>query len=883
MIYSLQTHVKVSEPNRKKYINIMTFSSSPQQQLIRTLTTTIFILLFITSFIHANVYDFLHNATIKTQSTITNYNSLNATIVNIPIAYQVYVNKLAKLQTGSSTFEDVSDFIGSSLDFLTSSTNPRCVISQDYDTFPSINKYKETYNTIVKSMSNASDVCNNPTVINTGSIPIETAHYSYIINQVSPSVVISTLDSYEKWLNILRNSMVSKNTRLSLWNATFSDAFKTQPVHNAPFSFDFVPYSNWSKLYTDSTMRKELISYLQEDIVTDMALFKLFYSTHLKNNGTGLAYSPISSKSVNCGSIFTNSTLRYQYHAAIMRINARLAYFLTKAPTGSSRNVSTVFNLALFNAKTYFDDSVVSIDYSFNFEATRRMLFNGIFDDFLSLFIKNPSSKYLTFTSSDLQDVYAYFVHPACFTYYYTYSQLYLSTTDSTSPIIANDAIYITIASVGFLIFMTNLFAYFLGFKIMTKKRLFLPLSAPPFLFTLCIFFVYGVKSNIPTESYWVQMALAFFPAPLFIASYLVSVSRFTYLKNIEKCTKYCCKSLRFHRCMTSRGISIFAALFLTIFLFIVCGIPILIVLVALVFSFVNFPTEIVILMIAIQTILLLFIATLFFIFDLASSGINTIKKKGLSYYLAFDDPFMYRTDLFLMFIMFLSAIPFITGAIQDSFDFFVLRKIASIIYFLCFYLVLGGSVSLKFWFDTLSKLVRKKTDITHDLQKYMNVESFREMFKSYCENEFSSENYLLYEELEKLQQKGKVYEDDLVRINTLYLANRAQYEVNLPSVTKRKFRELLEDFDITAFEGGSIESDSSIPLSDTSGSSSQALVSSQPKKKKCITVQQLKDVLAFEVVKNMVDTYSRLELTSEFNKWKELNDFKAEQMGVDV
>ena len=377
-------------------------------------------------------------------------------------------------------------------------------------------------------------------------------------------------------------------------------------------------------------------------------------------------------------------------------------------------------------------------------------------------------------------------------------------------------------------------------------------------------------------------MGVVVFPAPILIGSYLVSLFRFTYLKNMEFFQRKIVKSQRLQRYFITTNVSVVCSTILTITCLLICVAPIIASSVAILFSNENVPQEMFVIMFAFEIVFMLLFALVFFIVDLASKGFKIIKRKGLSYYFFFDDPFYYRIDLLLMISLMVVIIPIIVGSISDSTPFFVVRKVFSVMFFILFYFIIGGTVTFAHWFNKLRGFCTKRnhnSELTTEIESLLQDNEFREMFRSYSKNEFSIENILLFEDLEKLKQSNKCSEQDLKSIREKFLLSSSAHEVNFPSIVKKEYDKLFEKINEGETCSNDGESTMSIQSISTSNSSKQSIKGVSAKKKNPIVISVL-DLLKPDLLKNMMDTFSRLENTPEFKNWRTFKKIQTVELG---
>ncbi|KAG2389435.1 hypothetical protein C9374_013995 [Naegleria lovaniensis] len=858
------------------------------------------------------------------------FNSTSLTIINIPSFYTVLINKLSFIETTNHTSSSTNDgridhFLHDFASFVTdTSFYMQCITAHtSYYLNPKFNASQVEI--LQPFLSNNSKVCSSPNSIYKDLMPLDTYHYSYLVLGKSPTIMFSPVNMMEPLLVILKNSIVSKTSRLSAWNFAFHDTFAYESMYEKPSSFQYV--KDIEKI--DPNAREEMIEFLEQLIDNDLKTFERVYNIYL-TYGIGLGFSAMNNNISNivylenstasfCHPIFQNKTERSNYHEALHRIDAYLYYYV-KFKNNADNNQSIFDNgstdFSKYQFKSSFHDHMdMNVDFSFYYEATRRSVFKGKFNTYLSalfnastihsiqqiqiynLTLKELYHLYNSLNSRHLVGVFQAMVHPACFTYYNDYGEIYRIIGDSLFEIVANDVVYFSMVVIGILIYLANIISYIFKSSLFIKKRIFLPLVGPLALILLSLCFTFAIRAKMGALGFWIQMVIVSGPAPLLIGSYWVSLCRFAYLKNQRFFKKKrkpsnsvasCKTPLILKSCFTSSCCSVLLSCVSTLILFLICLIPISASSIAFILASITTPHEVFIILFALEVGFMLLFAGMFFLFDLTTSGYRTIRQKGLSYYLFFDDPFYYRVDILLMSIMLLSVIPLCVGSFQDSFPFFLVRKVASVMYFICFYFVIGGTVTFAYWWNKLrgTKLYNylccsgssttASTPPQNDLELNLMDSSFREMFRAYSINEFSLENLLLYEEMEFLVRKGKCSEQEVEKIYSKYIESRSEHEVNLPSDVKKQYVALMNEFKQedpalyrrqTLQQGDSKEMEVVVDMSVSSASDLSQTIATNSKRNGYISPSKLQDILMFEVVKNMSDTYSRLELTLEF-KW---------------
>ncbi|KAG2393854.1 hypothetical protein C9374_003618 [Naegleria lovaniensis] len=228
------------------------------------------------------------------------------------------------------------------------------------------------------------------------------------------------------------------------------------------------------------------------------------------------------------------------------------------------------------------------------------------------------------------------------------------------------------------------------------------------------------------------------------------------------------------------------------------------------------------------------------------------IKKNGIGYYFMFDDPFHMRIDIISQLLIFIISII----VILDIFVWhtLIVNRIGIALYFLCTLMIFGGNIVA----IELVALLRKKRESTFcfacftdrpdvletEWMSNMKDVEFRGLQQTYAKNEFSLENFIMFEHLESLEKKKEINVDDMQNLQSTFLHTLSPYAVNLPASCHTRFDQLLEKL--------VQESVSTLPIREL-------------------------DFIKNEVIANNLDTFSRLTSTTEYRRWKEVASFQKE------
>ncbi|KAG2393216.1 hypothetical protein C9374_009793 [Naegleria lovaniensis] len=242
------------------------------------------------------------------------------------------------------------------------------------------------------------------------------------------------------------------------------------------------------------------------------------------------------------------------------------------------------------------------------------------------------------------------------------------------------------------------------------------------------------------------------------------------------------------------------------------------------------------------------------------------IKKKGLIYFLFFDDPFYIRIDLICLIFILILLIPFLTPTRIS-----VLSGLFRMLISLTAYMIMGGNTLFIEWVKMLkyrkSEIVKKLETVTpaagskstlsmikendHSLEHLLKDSNLFEMLKTYSEKEFSLENILLFEHIQEFVRTQKLTLSQVSQIEENFLKPYSKYEVNISSTTKKAFHEWHEH---VKRNQDMIQENSVMDMKE---------------------IETLKHILYSDLLNNLNDTFHRMQATEEFMKWEKVVDLQ--------
>ncbi|EFC40214.1 predicted protein [Naegleria gruberi] len=288
--------------------------------------------------------------------------------------------------------------------------------------------------------------------------------------------------------------------------------------------------------------------------------------------------------------------------------------------------------------------------------------------------------------------------------------------------------------------------------------------------------------------------------------------------------------------------------------------------------------------------ILCIVIGLIFLLLDMIGNR-RKIKKKGIYYYFFFDDPFYIKIDLLLIFLLLVLTI--ITLLVYNN-QFAI--GVLTVLFSLTCYLILGGSAMIIEIYRKISKLLSSNRGNEpkgkRTLESRLEDVNLMKLLRKFAKKEFSIENVMLYEMLISLENKkspssgndrskssmgastdslptsnsrtSRTFSssslvnsadsfltfEQAAQIEELYMRNYSKFEVNFPNSTKKAFYKWFEE---------------------------KKQVCEQTPTANSIPYSELREILIFEVIKNVSDTFSRLEETAEYKKWLKLTELQKE------
>ena len=253
--------------------------------------------------------------------------------------------------------------------------------------------------------------------------------------------------------------------------------------------------------------------------------------------------------------------------------------------------------------------------------------------------------------------------------------------------------------------------------------------------------------------------------------------------------------------------------------------------------------------MYAVQVLVSVTIGIAIFMIDVAMNW-KRIKEKGIVSFLKFDDPFHLRWDLLSMLIIFTCVIVVIIVSAVHPTHYQVVSGYMYVVSFFFSYQLAGFTAIIFEWVRWVRGKIEGKKEKKDEayLEEIMRDETFFELFKSYCEKEFSLENAKLYEALMELENKsmnnnGMVSKEDFKQLYQTFFQSYSKYEVNIPSKVKKDLEQFLTQ-DVTPF-------------------------------------QHLKESVNTDLFFNLKDTYDRLRDTNEYKRWSLSREIQLKQSVV--
>ncbi|KAL9646898.1 hypothetical protein ABK040_013758 [Willaertia magna] len=373
------------------------------------------------------------------------------------------------------------------------------------------------------------------------------------------------------------------------------------------------------------------------------------------------------------------------------------------------------------------------------------------------------------------------------------------------------------------------------------KRRLFIPYLCP--IFYLLILFDLSFQSLCPILLALLSCSYAI----MIVGIYALTVVRFIYLKNLYKIIQNQKENiLKINKILASTGFGLtttFIIPFIFSSIFFIIGMS---------YSYSTLGTTIDEDFIPKLNIFLVAISFFGCILGLICVIIDfimnrsEIKEFGVVKFLFFNDPFYLRLDLMTMTLI---IIVLILTAIFSFSPNGPTISILALINTIFIYMASGGntlSVELFLKVKVLSSKnnIKKELDLQTELENLLDTnKDFYQLFKEYCEKEFSLENLLCFSSILNLKDKEKISTSSLREIYENYVQSLSKYEVNLPNHVRKKFVKLMEDCEMRQEEATKLEFEKT-------------------------------DFLK-EVILNLTDTYQRFLTTSYYQKWKSVYEIQ--------
>ena len=218
----------------------------------------------------------------------------------------------------------------------------------------------------------------------------------------------------------------------------------------------------------------------------------------------------------------------------------------------------------------------------------------------------------------------------------------------------------------------------------------------------------------------------------------------------------------------------------------------------------------------------------------------------------------------------------------------------------MCILMFCGGTAMIVELIKKIKYRNTKKKE-NNEVEELLNKnEELWQLVREYATNEHSLENIVCYERMKQYSNDFKKMDkviplSELLKFEEEFIQTYSSYELNVPGTTKKKFYELLESCRMMAPSESSISSTPSSPISERlstaerlstfekpsnsrSNSNADLLI---PSKSFGVTFQQLSDVIYFEIMLNISDTFSRLQRTAQYQEWESIYSMQLENKTI--
>ncbi|EFC37586.1 predicted protein [Naegleria gruberi] len=407
---------------------------------------------------------------------------------------------------------------------------------------------------------------------------------------------------------------------------------------------------------------------------------------------------------------------------------------------------------------------------------------------------------------------------------------------------INNDELW-SIGQVG--VILIYFFAFFISgsFKSMVfTQRLALP-YAPILSFIVMIFFSKNVASYCFVAFHIVSLQLSLW----YLLLFTFTVARLVYMRNMYKIVKNS-TNIKIHKIVASPSF----------------GLIISLVVLPSISTFITFYGAAMFFINNNQLDLFRNIFLMVFLFGGCLLGLisisfdmfynrRNIKEKGFLKFLFFDDPYLVRLELILLVMLLLIGIWTVIISLLPSSLVDISGRYINFLVSLFTTLACGGNALIA---ELIKKLIyRKKFNTEKDRLDHLLLtnQDLYELFKDYCSKEFSLENILFFEKLKQASSNftradSKLSKELIEEMEKDFFTPYGKYELNIPGNVRKQIIELFQK-------------------SKSKGNSTEELL----KEEETILVSQLMDLIYIDLLLNLNDTFTRLQRTREFQRWKEV------------
>jgi hypothetical protein len=255
------------------------------------------------------------------------------------------------------------------------------------------------------------------------------------------------------------------------------------------------------------------------------------------------------------------------------------------------------------------------------------------------------------------------------------------------------------------------------------------------------------------------------------------------------------------------------------------------------------------------QILFLILLVNIIYVVDIILN-FGTVLSKGLVYFLTTDDPLLYRRE---GFIVMSGLIGYFVTVVYDrtknpTADIWMSTLFSDIFIqwaYLTAFIVAGSipitMVQIKRFLTKDRSAKKRNTEQAFRVEELLRDDVFYNLFGDYCLGELSTENLMVWKELDTMKEQEYISYEALQQINEKYIDKNAALQVNISSKTLIQIEKLLKQTHVLLFDFNDIR------------------------------------MLYNDVIGNICDSFSRFTKTPPYKRYLEVNQLMQHEFYIEM